>query len=175
MKTIPSLVLFLLLCAPPGFSTQETAARWRVGLRSYGPIVYGMSLKEASQALGESLRLSSPTPEACDYVFPRSVPDGVAFMVLDGHLLRVDVDTAGVETISGGHVGSTETEIIEMYQGRIRTTPHPYNGPEGHYLEYVPRESTDSNYAVIFETNGKVVIRFRAGLHPAVDYIEGCS
>jgi hypothetical protein len=134
-----------------------------------------MTLSEASTVLGEPLKLDTTDPEACDYVFPNSVPKGVAFMVIGGRIERVDVDTTGVETISGVHVGFTEAQVKEKYAGHIQTKPHPYTEPDGHYLVYVPRDPSDTAFGLIFETFRDTVTSFRAGRRPAVEYIEGCS
>ncbi len=59
------------------------------------------------------------------------------------------------------------------HRGQVRVEPHPYTGPEGHYL--IVTSPNDSMYRLIFETDGKHVVSYRAGLRPVVDWIEGCS
>lgn len=60
-----------------------------------------------------------------------------------------------------------------MYPGRVEVQPHKYTGPEGHYLSVsVP---SDTLLRIIFETDGRVVTRYRAGRRPAVEYVEGRS
>lgn len=160
-----------LAAAPSGAPSD-----WRVGLRTFGPVRYGMTLAEASRVLGERLLPGLEyAAEGCSYLRPRAIPRGTSFMVLDGRVERVDVDTAGVRTISGAQVGSTEDEVRALYPGRIRTEPHPYTGPEGHYLRFVPRVPADTAFGLIFETDGRRVTSFRAGRQPAVGYIEGCA
>ncbi|SRR6266545_1842508 len=175
MKSIFLLGFLLVASFGAARLRNNPQSAWRVGLRSYGPVAYGMSLAEASSALREPLEGDTTDPDACDYVFPKLVPKGVKFMVVGGRLERVDVDSVGVETISGVHVGSTEAEVNDKYPGQIQTKPHPYTEPEGHYLVYRPRDPADTIFALIFETDGKVVTRFRAGRRPPVEYIEGCS
>ena len=43
------------------------------------------------------------------------------------------------------------------------------------YLTYVPKDKSDRNYRVVFETDGKRVLGFRAGKLPEVEFVEGCS
>jgi hypothetical protein len=149
---------------------------WKVGLRSIGPLRYGMSLSEASSALGETLKVDLTEPgESCDYVRPSAAPWGVSFMVIDTVVERVDVSEGDVTTVSGAHIGSTEAEIKALYPGHIEVQPHPYTGPEGHYLIYVPRDPADTTLRIIFETDGDKVTMYRAGRRPAVEYIEGSS
>src|SRR6266480_5581023 len=93
---------------------------WKVGLRSIGPVRYGMSLSEASRALGETLKVDFTEPgESCTYVRPSAAPWGVSFMVIDTAVERVDVSEGGVTTVSGAHIGSTEAEIKALYPGHI--------------------------------------------------------
>src|SRR5213593_628377 len=94
-------VLVFLAALPARISQQD----WRVALRSYGPVRFGMTVGEASRVLGQEL--NADTTESCIYVAPASLRHRVNFMVIDGHIARVDVDTVGVETRSGAHVGST--------------------------------------------------------------------
>lgn len=55
----------------------------------------------------------------------------------------------------------------------LRVEPHEYLGPAGHYL--VITQPGDTVDQIIFETDGKRVLNFRAGRLPAVAYVEGCS
>jgi hypothetical protein len=163
--------LFLLLATLLG-----TQAPWQVGLRSFGPIRYGMTLRQVGAVLGDSLlSLNSGLSEDCDYLAGSVTPPGTSLMVWDAVIVRVDVDTPGVYTRSGIQVGSTEAEVQQHHPGHIKMEEHPYEGPEGHYLVYEPSTPADTSFAIIFETDGQRVTRFRAGLHPAVALIEGCS
>jgi len=165
----PPSVLVLLAAVSAPLLQQD----WHVTLRTYGPVRFGMTIRQAARALGQ--RLDVDTTESCTYTAPMSFPPGVSFMVIDGHIARIDVDTTGVQTRSGAHVGSTEDEVKHLYSGQIRVEPHPYTGPEGHYLVYTPRDPADTTFGMIFETDGLIVTRYRSGEHAAVEYIEGCS
>lgn len=149
-------------------------SEWRVALRSFGPVRYGMTLREASRALGGLSDTTEASPE-CFYVTGRQAPPGTGFMVVNRQIARVDVDTPGVLTLSGIGVGSTEAEVRAAYPGQIRTESHPYSGPEWHYLIYVPRDRADRRFGLIFETDGVRVRSYRAGRQPEVRWIEGCA
>ena len=43
------------------------------------------------------------------------------------------------------------------------------------FLFQSTNQLSDRNYRIVFETDGKRVLRFRAGKLPEVEYIEGCS
>jgi hypothetical protein len=96
-------------------------------------------------------------------------------MIWDTVIVRVDVDSPGVYTRSGIQAGSTEAEVIRRYPGQIRIEDHPYDGPGSHYLIYGPADPADTGFGMIFETDGHRVTRYRAGLHGAVELIEGCA
>ncbi len=157
-----------------GYSPTVTAA-WRVGLRRVGPVRYGMTLAEASRALGEDLSTTANHGSGCLYAFPKSAPPGVSFLVEGDLVERVDVRAGDVRTWSGAHIGSTEDEVKALYGGRIEVKEHPYTGPEGHYLIFVPQSPADSAFRIVFETDGHAVTVYRAGRRPAVEYIEGCA
>ena len=169
-------VLLLAFLATGTAQTRQPPSAWRVGLRSFGPVRYGMTLAEASRALGEHLEPGKEESEGCSHITPTSIPPGATLMVIHGRIERVDIDTTGILTASGVQVGSTEEEVHRAYPGQIRVRPHPDEpGPEWHYLIFVPRNPADSAFGIIFETDGHRVQTYRAGRRPAISYIEGCA
>jgi len=149
------------------------ALAWTVDAHGIGRVRVGETLAALSKALGEPLHAAYSYNETCDYVRPRALPAGVKLMVTGDTVVRVDVDSAGVSTREGAAVGTPETRLLTMYRGRATVQPHPYTGPGGHAVIVSPPK--DSMYRMIFETDGKVVTRFRAGRGPQVDFKEGCS
>jgi len=95
---------------------------------------------------------------------------GVAFMIEDGKVVRTDIDAGTYRTVSGIHIGSTETETQAAYHRRLRVEPHHYDD-NGHYLIL---GSADMKSALLLETDGKKVTSMRAGAEPSVEYVEGC-
>jgi hypothetical protein len=141
--------------------------------RGIGPLRVGMTLSEASAALGGALT-APPSADAagCNYVQWRGGPPGVRVMVEGGRIARVDVDSAGVRTAASVGIGDTEEQVQRQYSGRAAVSPQKYR--EGHYLTVTPNPS-DSSYAIVFETNSGKVTRYRAGRRPQVEYVEGCG
>jgi hypothetical protein len=70
-------------------------------------------------------------------------------------------------------VGDAEASVVKRYEGRVRTTPHKYTGPVGHYLTVTA--PPDSAHAIVFETDGSRVVNYRAGRRSAVALVEGCA
>ena len=156
---------------------ERLSASSRLSLDGLGPVDIGMTLDQASAAAGTPIRLrQDPFDGDCHYAYAADLPE-VGFMVINGRIARIDVgDRPGrrVTTVSGVGTGDTEETVKRTYPGRISVTGHPYL-PPGHYLIYTPADSALAHLSMIFETDGRVVTRFRAGMKGAVAQIEGCS
>ena len=141
-----------------------------------GPILVGMTVAEAEAAAGMSLvggpdELFGPD---CYYVEPESGIPGVAFMVYEGTIGRVEVH--GLETVStrsGARIGMTEEEIVALFPGQIEESLEYL--VDGRALVFVPVDEVDRVYRVVFEVNGGVVTGMRGGILPAVQLNEGCA
>ena len=164
-------------------TTQRSRAAWedlRLSLDGLGPVDIGMTPAEASAAAGVQIRIDPRTDlgGGCAYARADRGPDDRMFMVVDGRIVRIDIggrgDVARTRTVSGIGVGSTEDEVKRTYPGRITVQGHPYV-PGGHYLLYTPVESGLQHLRMLFETDGRAVTTFRAGLADPVSWIEGCA
>ena len=142
-----------------------------VGFQATGPLRYGMSMDEVERSMGlEHLDTSTRGSGWCE---DRSVPlgqgDTVAAMFVDSRLVRVDVLEGDRQTVEGARIGDSEARIRELYGAAVAVSAHRYI--DGHYLTVAGRDST----AMVFETDGRKVLSYRAGLLPEVSWIEGCS
>jgi hypothetical protein len=108
----------------------------------------------------------------CGFVQPRGAPDGVTLMVENGRVVRADVTSGSAKTAEGAGIGDTEARILELYPG-LRSGPHKYT--PGSYLVVLPNAPADTLHRYVFETDGVRVTRFRAGVFPPVEYVEGCG
>ena len=163
-----------LVAATAGAATQATT--WRIGLRAFGPIRYGMTLTEASRALGTPVRRGDEYGgPGCSFAETQGLPAGVSIIVLKDRVARINVDTSGIFTLSGVQVGSTEDDVRRAYPGRIEVDTVHYDHNEGwHFLVFVPASPADSAYRVRFETDGRRVRGIRAGTAYATALMEGC-
>ena len=160
--------LFILLA---GAGT-ALADDWRITTAGYGPAKIGMTVAEASAALGVKLVSEGPVDEpACHYMRPEPAVEGLWFMISDDRVVRVEVTTAGIKTRSGLGVGDSEARVKELLPS-AEVTPHKYVAPDGSYLTVW---SADRKAAVRFETLQGKVTSFYAGRVPEVEYVEGCS
>lgn len=145
-------------------------------INGIGPIRVGMTLQEAANATGYPISTQGLyDSEDCDYYEAIGSPDGVSFMVSNGRIVRVDIDTKTITTSSGAGIGSSTEAIKALYPGKIKSSNHEYI-TGGHYLRFVPTDAADQEYRIVFETDasGKVT-RFRSGFKDPVGYVEGCS
>ena len=159
----------------PSTDSTPTAGQsaWTVTPTAFGSIRFGWDLAELNAATRDSVQPAYQMSADCDHVRAGIMPAGTLLMVVQDTVVRVDVDTTGILTAEGAGVGDTEASVLERYEGRVRVEPHPYTGPEGHYLIVTPPDETLGR--IIFETDGRRVDRYRAGRLPPVEWIEGCA
>lgn len=109
----------------------------------------------------------------CTYASVNGLPAGVRVMVEQGKVVRVETYRGDVQTSKGARIGDSEERIQTLYPNQVTVSPHKYT--DGHYLTVVPAAKADSASRIIFETDGKRVLNYRAGTRPQVEYVEGCS
>lgn len=170
LVTIPANPADSSTPAGPGMPPVEA---FTISETRLGPVRAGMTIAQANAALGGILNVPSRLDE-CDYVRPRTTPRDVAFMVEKGRISRIDVtNSSTVATTVGARIGDTEERIRSLYAGRVISQPHKYT--DGRYLVVTPANPADSAFRIVFETDGTKVLRYRSGIRPAVEYVEGCS
>lgn len=156
--------------SPPS-NTADVANEWVVRPTGAGSVTIGMTLSE----LAAHMRAATDTAnlnDNCDYVTVAGAPDSVLFMVEQGRLVRVDVTGGSTATAEGAKVGDEASRIIQLYP-QARRTPHKYT--DGFYLTVLPGAPRDTLHRYVFETDGQRVTRYRAGIFPPVEYVEGCG
>jgi hypothetical protein len=143
-----------------------------VTLHGVGELRIGMPVARL-RPMGAVMEDNPLDDSDCNYWHLRG-RDGLALMVVGGRVVRIDIDNPAYRTGTGGHVGMREAQIRALYGAAMRVEPHPYTGPEGHYLVYRARSEP---YGVIFATDYRTgrVESFRVGLWRYVQLIEGCA
>jgi hypothetical protein len=137
-----------------------------------GPIHSGMTIEQAAQANGGGIAPPRGGSSGCGYAVLYKAPPGLAMMVENGKIARIEVRSGRTPTSLGARVGDSEARIKSLYAGRVVSTPHKYL-PGGHYLTVTPKDGSSNR--IVFETDGKVVTEFRSGAQPAVEYVERCG
>lgn len=155
----------------PGMTALTAASTLDVG--GLGPVRVGMTPAEATVAAGIPI-VASGTGR-CSYATATGGPDGVAFMLTNGRIARVDVGASSpVKTLSGAGIGDPEPQVQARYSNTLEVSVHKYNR-DGRYLTLVPVDAADKDSRLIFETDGSRVTMIRSGQLPEVAYVEGCG
>jgi phage-related tail fiber protein len=149
------------------------ATDWVVTERGIGNLRAGMTVAEARGVYPSFKVPSSGDSAACTYATMDGLPAGVGVMVEGGKIVRAEVRRGNVATSTGARIGDSEEKIKSLYPSQVTVSPHKYT--DGHYLTVVPASKADSAFRIIFETDGRKVLRYHAGVRPQVEYVEGCS
>ena len=139
----------------------------------YGDMRLGMDEQAFRHAWQGELRGTASTDGGCYYLTPKWVASAAdtGFMFEHGHFVRYDIGQAKEAAPGGGKVGMSVAQIRALYGDRIQTAPHKY--VEG--ASYL-RIAGQGQGVLLFETDaaGKIT-RWRVGVPPQIDYVEGCS
>ncbi|WP_417620547.1 hypothetical protein [Parasphingorhabdus sp.] len=193
MKRAVFVVIALLLQLSLGANGNDKPRLTFMGL---GNIRIGMA-EENLKTLGFRLTSQGPWGEvgdpdfrACHYLDSAPNFPGVAVMINEGKVVRIDIgfrsSAENWQSLSGAKIGMTEASVSEIYGDWLKISGHPYLDNAGSYLTLT---SSNGKYAMIFETSvgnmtdkgmeekiqPKYVTDFRAGLAGPVSYVEGCA
>lgn len=171
MRRIFTAITSILYVAGVAFASD--LSDFQLQIDRLGTVVVGMSPKEASVKSGVKLTNSDfnySTSDSCYYISPNGKYDGIALMVEDEIITRIDISSEKISTDSGVRIGDSENAVKNAYPGKVREQEHPYLEKEGKYLvvEIKP------GYGFIFETLHGKITSFRSGKMSSVEYIEGC-
>jgi hypothetical protein len=140
----------------------------------YGDMRFGMDEAAFDQAWGGKLKAAAPAAgSSCISKRPQWVktPGDFAFMFEDGHFVRYDIGTAKETAPGGGKVGMNEAQLRALY-AQVDAQPHKYVSG----AKYLRVKAPQGDAVLVFETDaGGKVTRWRVGVPPQVDYVEGCA
>lgn len=162
--------------AAPSTGTAELTSEDVVTLRALGPVTLGMTVEEAAVASGLALSqdFGRASTDNCYYVTAGAGLPGVAFMVVDGAVVRVEINAPSViATRSGVRIGTPEASVREVYPNNIQQANEAVS--EGEALAFVPNDEADADYRIYFAIDGGEVSSYRLGIRPAVDNLLGCQ
>lgn len=141
----------------------------------YGDMRFGMDKAAFDHAWSGQLADSVPAPgSSCFYRRPLWVrqPRDFSFMFEDGRFVRYDVGTTKETAPGGGKVGMSEAQIRALYGAQVEEQPHKYEAG----AKYLRVKAAQGDSVLLFETDaGGKVTRWRLGVPPQVDYVEGCA
>jgi predicted small lipoprotein YifL len=140
----------------------------------FGTMRFGMDEAAFRRAWGGELMSRPPAPgSTCTYFYPvwSKAPPELAFMFEQGRFVRYDVTGSKEIAPGGGTVGMSRDELMRRYRRQGEEQPDKYQSGASTY-----RVRGDGDAAVVFEigTEG-IVKKWRVGVPPQVDYVEGCG
>jgi len=151
-------------------------------MQGLGQVRLGMTLREASRAVGAKLAISPDYdyPRECSYAFRvDGRENNIAYMFHRDRIVRIDIDHpqegkhwSDVRTEAGVGLNSSAEAVRKAYGEKIVIKPHPYGDENDHYFLI---DNKSHKVSFLFEIESGKVSTFRVGTHPAVDYIEGCE
>jgi hypothetical protein len=130
-----------------------------------------MTVAQAASAIGGGFAAPKGYSGGCGYAVLTKAPAGLAVMLEDGRIARIEVRNGGIATAAGAKIGDSETRIKSLYSGRVTSTPHKYV-QGGHYLTVTAANPANR---IVFETDGTKVTEYRSGRTPAVELVERCG
>lgn len=149
--------------------------------RGIGPVVAGMTLREAEQVAGVDFAVEGFEDFGgyCYYADLETL--GLYFLVVtpgeepvrdpgDGVVGSVNIYGGSPLLLENGlGLGVTEEQVYRAYPGQVVTEPHTYDDG-GHYLTV-----RDGEFGVRFETDGTRVNQIHVGDDVAIQAVEGCA
>ncbi len=151
---------------PPTLSARSTIST--VGLDT---VTFGMTVAEAQEAAGTVLVPAGPTG-SCYHVVPHDAPEGIVFLVHQGTIERVDINSGPITTRSGVGVGSPETMVTDLFGDSIERQVRVDGTVD---LVFVPSDPGDRNYRVVFNVSEGEVRAYKSGRLPQVMLDTGCE
>ena len=140
----------------------------------YGQLRWGMTPEEL-QAAFQPGTLSRPagvgTDDTCHYLIPGDAD--VRLMIEEGRFVRAEFLTPASTAPGGGQVGWSAAQVRAAYPDGLEELGHKYVDGAS-YLRIKAPDGSDG--VLLFETDASgTVTRWRMGIAPQVDYVEGCA
>lgn len=164
--------------APQSVRTVEQppapASTFALSPDGFGPLRIGMTIAEASRALGTEL---APTSEyeqdSCRHYGSADLPPDLVLMGQNGRITRVTIhQSSKLKTDRGLGLGVSEAEVRGAYDGKIETEVHHYLGEPAHYLT---SWSAKTKRGVRYETDREGVVREIHAGDESIRLVEACS
>lgn len=162
------------LWALAGCAAAQAAPEGRFGWLGLAPAEAGQTLQQAEAALGAPLQPAAAAKDGAARCQLRSAAaqPGVAYVVDQGMVTRMETRDPRYATVRGVRVGDPVQRVRQIYGQRLSVRPHAYFERGLILAVYSP----DRKFALVMESNdaGRIVT-LRGGSVPAVEFLEGCS
>ena len=159
-KTFLILTIFAITLV---VSANETSLNYD----SYGPVKFGTKIQDVEVLLKEKSIKNNNDEAGCYYIKFNSLPNA-SFMVEEGIVKRAEININS-PTILNIPVSFKLKDIKNKYP-QVTINRHQY-APDGYYIVFNNSKNTK---AILYEYYENKIQMIRAGLKPAVEYVEGC-
>ena len=156
---------------PDQFGPPTLSARSTVSTVGLDTVNFGMTVAQAQEAAGTVLVPAGPTGR-CYHAVPHDAPEGIVFLVHEGTIERVDINSGPITTRSGVGVGSPETMVTDLFGDSIERQVRVDGTVD---LVFVPTDPGDRNYRVVFNVSEGEVRAYKSGRFPQVMLDTGCE
>lgn len=149
-----------------------------IGFQGFGMAPFGADQEAVRMAWGRDLGDAVPAePGGCYCLAPhprlQEGRDRIAFMIDGDRFVRIDVTAPDIEAPGGGRAGLSADVIHGLYGEGVEERPHKYIDG-GHYLRVA--DPVGGEAVLLFETGADgYSTRWRIGLPPQIDWVEGCG
>lgn len=168
--TARRLAVATLALAWAGFACG--AATWCLGLGALGPVRTGMTTDQVLPLADWSGMARHQPAGECWYLRYQGAGSDFDLMIIGDRVVRIELKrTSKLHTLGGARIGSTESELRQLYGKRLDVQPHKYD-PQGHTITY---RSSDGEFGLRFETSNGKVTAIQSGPWEHLHYVEGCS
>ena len=108
----------------------------------------------------------------CYHVVPHDAPEGIVFLVHEGTIERVDINSGSITTRSRVGVGSPESMVTDLFDDAIERQVRIDGTVD---LVFVPHDPGDRDFRVVFNVSEGEVRAFKSGRLPQVMLDTGCE
>ncbi len=134
-------------------------------------VSFGLTVAQAQRAAGTLLVPITPVGD-CYHVVPHDAPEGIVFLVQSGTIERADINSGIITTRSGVGIGTLDETIFALFGDSIETSIRNDGTVD---LVFVPQDSGDANFRVVFNIADGKVRMMKAGRIPYVLADTGCE
>jgi hypothetical protein len=173
-------VVIVSVWATSASGQAQLTERSKLALDGIGPIRIGMTVNEASRSAGVRLIKTkgggdrTGRTEPCASFEVQGGPKGIDFIARDGRIISVYISNERVTTMKGIKIGDYEEKILKVYPPQqIQVTRLRISRGVSRFT-FIPRDATDKNYRLVFDTYENRVSGFRSGTLPEIEDIESC-
>ena len=170
----------LLIWTLASTASDSTISALHIHAKGLGPLVVGMTVREARALPGVQLDQTGPQPVPdtfCTYYRVRISDQEVKARVIKDRIDRIEVSSPKFSTVGGIRIGDSIDRVKVVYGKKVSIEPHHYLWDQGVVLMVLgPYGNQQNGYGVAFTASPeKGVTEIWVGWYQGIRESEGCS